>query len=531
MRTFLSFWLTLIVSAIAFGTEPILPQIKQATVFRHGCHVVRVAQVPLRTGTQEIVFGGFGAGFDINSVQVKPSSTTRIVSISFENNFLNPLEKKPEYKALINDMKAITLKYQQEEVILESLTAEQDLLLANKVVGGTEAGLNPEFLTRVADVYRTRLPEIKNKIILSRLTLEVIGEQKQKIEQQIADMQTKHPQQESLEVHVTVDASLGGTQPIELSYFHQSAGWSTAYDLRVKSLTEPIELTNKGLVWQTTGEDWSQVSLRVSTGSPSRQMQPSLLSTLQLDYQLLYAEMYGISSQKMDVSNMRTSAPTQKRSEISAEGPIASVRENLTFLEYQLAGFSTLLSTPKTTTFELDNQTIKAEYKYHVVPKRDKFAFLQAYISNWQEYNLSDGEMSIFFEGTFVGKNQFNPRQVKDTLALSLGPDIAVQVKRENIKEKCKTGTLFGKSSKDVAVRIVIRNNKPNPINITILDQIPVSVQESIEIDVEQLSGGDLEKETGIITWNETINTGQSATKEIAYRVKYQKGKTIGEVD
>jgi uncharacterized protein (TIGR02231 family) len=530
---FSSILLVFFVQLGLYAADPILPSIKQVTVFRSGSQIVRTTQVPLSTGVQELVFSGFGAGFSLESVQIKPSTSVRIVSISFESNFLNPLEKKPEYKALINDQKAILSKFYQEQIIRESLQSELDLLLANKQVGGTESGLNPESLTRVAEIYRMRLPEIRNKILQSDVLLGQINEQQEKINQQLEDMQGKHPQQQNLEIHVTVEANASGTQPFEISYFHPSAGWATAYDLRVKSLTNPVELTNRAQVWQSTGEDWKQIELTVSTGSPSRQMKPSVLAPYQIDFvDPMLAETYGSrNSEKMFKESSINSRPSASTTKDDFNLNQVGVRENLTFLEYQLPGRANLNSTQKPSTFELENHKIPAEFKYHVVPKRDQYAFLQAYISNWQDYNLSEGEMSIFFEGTFVGKNYFNPRQVLDTLALSLGPDIAVQVKRERIAEKCKTATLFGKSSKDVAFRIKIRNNKPNPINLTIQDQIPVSVQNTLEVEVDQLSGGDLNNESGIVTWNVDLPSAQSVTKEVSYTVKYPKGKRISATD
>jgi hypothetical protein len=58
--------------------------------------------------------------------------------------------------------------------------------------------------------------------------------------------------------------------PLELEYFIPGARWKPAYDLHFASATGQIRIETAGVVEQTTGEDWTDVALLLSTARPGR---------------------------------------------------------------------------------------------------------------------------------------------------------------------------------------------------------------------------------------------------------------------
>ena len=45
-----------------------------------------------------------------------------------------------------------------------------------------------------------------------------------------------------------------------------------------------------------------------------------------------------------------------------------------------------------------------------------------------------------------------------------------------------------------------LKNNKTAAIEVTLIDQVPLSTVDEMEVEVDELSGGSLNKETGL--WN-----------------------------
>ena len=70
------------------------------------------------------------------------------------------------------------------------------------------------------------------------------------------------------EIVVVVEAFDATKAEFDLSYFVSSAGWTPSYDLKVEQLNQPINLKYKASVFQSTGEDWNNIKLTLSTGDP-----------------------------------------------------------------------------------------------------------------------------------------------------------------------------------------------------------------------------------------------------------------------
>jgi uncharacterized protein (TIGR02231 family) len=212
----------------------------------------------------------------------------------------------------------------------------------------------------------------------------------------------------------------------------------------------------------------------------------------------------------------------------SKEIPLPVVRvENAISAEFEIKTPYTVLSENKTTTAELERYSIPAEYEYYCVPKADKDAFLLANISGWEQYSLLEGEANIFFENTFTGKTILDVRYVGDTLSISLGRDKNVSIQREKVKEYTSRKFLGNKTETTRDWKITLKNNKRQPVSISLFDQIPVSTTQEIEVTPEILSGGTLNRENGEVKWKVTLSPSQKSEIELKYKVKYPKEKTL----
>jgi uncharacterized protein (TIGR02231 family) len=175
----------------------------------------------------------------------------------------------------------------------------------------------------------------------------------------------------------------------------------------------------------------------------------------------------------------------------------------------------------------MEEYALPAQYEYYCAPKADKDVFLLANIADWEQYNLLEGEANIFFENTFVGKTILDVRYVSDTLNISLGRDKSVTVQREKVKDYTTKKFLSSKAEVTRDWKITVKNNKSQPINMVLFDQIPVSTVQEIEVTTEQLSGGELNKESGEVKWKFTLPPAKKNELELMYKVKYPKDRAL----
>ena len=136
------------------------------------------------------------------------------------------------------------------------------------------------------------------------------------------------------------------------------------------------------------------------------------------------------------------------------------------------------------------------------------------------------GESNIYFKGTFVGKAYIDPANANDTLDLSLGRDKAINVKREQIKD-FKKSSISGNEELTKAYEITVVNTKKQAIDIVIEDQVPISQNGDLTVDVQEISGANLDAQTGKLTWKINIPPGASIKKEIRFVAKFPKKKRI----
>lgn len=237
---------------------------------------------------------------------------------------------------------------------------------------------------------------------------------------------------------------------------------------------------------------------------------------------------HGIQKKSNVVGSVATigNSPKQKATPAPIPVPVAQV-ENKTSIEFEIKTPYTIPSGNENTVVEMENYSLPVEFEYYSVPKINKQAFLQAKIADWEQYNLLEGETNIFFENTYVGKTILDVRFVTDTLDVSLGTDKNVLVQRERIENYKARKGIGSKNEETRAWKITVKNNKKQPLSFTLLDQIPVSTLEEIEVTTEELSQGKLDSKTGEIKWLLELQPGEKKEIELRYKIRYPKGKTL----
>lgn len=198
-----------------------------------------------------------------------------------------------------------------------------------------------------------------------------------------------------------------------------------------------------------------------------------------------------------------------------------------TNVEFEVAKPFSMVSENKPLEVKLLTYEIPAEFRYYSVPKIDRAAYLWAYIPEWEMYNLLDGEANVYFENTYTGSTLIDTRTAIDTLKLSLGVDKAITVKRDKVKELTKK-QLIGSSKEETRTwKITVKNNKNQGISIVIQDQIPVSVNEEIKVNVLESSGAVINPENGEVKWLLNLPAGEYKELTLSYSVRFPKSRNL----
>ena len=138
-----------------------------------------------------------------------------------------------------------------------------------------------------------------------------------------------------------------------------------------------------------------------------------------------------------------------------------------------------------------------------------------------------DAEGTVYFDGAYVGQTTIQHIITNDTMNLSLGKDDRIKVQRTKLNEFTGSNLFGNTKEKTCSYNIAVKNTKKEAITITIEEQIPLSQNKDITVNTIELSGGELNTTTGLVTWKIKLQPGESITKKFTYSVKYPKDKIV----
>lgn len=183
----------------------------------------------------------------------------------------------------------------------------------------------------------------------------------------------------------------------------------------------------------------------------------------------------------------------------------------------------------KEQSIDLQTKETPAEYKYYCAPKLDTETYLLAEISDWQNLNLLSGKANITYDGTYVGESYIDANSTHAKLTLTLGTDKRVAVKREKLQDYSSTKFLGNDVKQVFTYKLTVKNNQTKPVKMVLKDQYPRSTQKNIEVELlkDTTPWTANKEETGVITWEETLQAGETKVYQISYSVKYPKGSNL----
>jgi uncharacterized protein (TIGR02231 family) len=451
--------------------------------------------------------------------------------VNQQNNYLQNLEDSPEVKSIRSQIETLQIKVEDETIALSSLQEKEDFLIANRAILIKETTFSLEQLKNVMDLYTNNMDLISLTRLKKQRLIKDYNKQISALQKQVTDKLGRQ-QLPSGEILVTVTTEKQVTGKLAFSYVVSNAGWYPSYDIRVDDIKNPVSIFYKANVFQSSGVEWKDVRLSFSNATPWIAGDIPVLNPWFVDFY------YPVRIRGMATGTQRSEA--QKSSNV-ADASLMVVEEKAmesapVMVEKQVGQTAILfdISVPysiqsdgKVQTIEIQRVSAPADYKYVALPKLSPLAYLTANITDWAKLSLQSGETTLYFENSFVGKSTLNVNQLKDTLTISLGTDNSILVKREKRKDFTSKKLIGSNRTDTYSFLLTIRNNKSNPVEITLNDQIPISSNSGINVDPVELSGGKLDQQTGEIKWDLDLKPQETKQIVFTYSVKYPKDKTV----
>ncbi|MEJ8816523.1 DUF4139 domain-containing protein [Lacibacter sp. H407] len=280
---FLLYVLPITVVAQSVKRVPVETKMEQVTVFTKGAQVKRTVKQSISAGKQEIVFTGISTDIEKQSVQVKADGRLTILSVRVQRDYLKEQEVREEIKTTQEKFFQLNDKISLTSKVLEVFKQEEAMLIKNQQIAGSTVTLKPEELRQSLDFQRTRLTEVLKQELTLQKEIEEMNKERNKLSNQLAEMSRKIDLSTN-EIVILVDVKETATVPFEITYLVQKAGWYPTYNIRVKDVVSKLQLEMNANVYQTSGENWNNIKLVLSTGNPNDNNSKPLINPWFISY-------------------------------------------------------------------------------------------------------------------------------------------------------------------------------------------------------------------------------------------------------
>ena len=266
--------------------------------------------------------------------------------------------------------------------------------------------------------------------------------------------------------------------------------------------------------------DWKDVKLKLSTANPNQGAEKPQMEAWNLDQHYVDDEL----NSNVFANTIVYSAKGKKGIADSVISYKEVVVEELS-AEFDIPTPYSILSDSKPYTVEVTSFVLPAKYEHFCIPKMEKEAFLVAKITGWNDLNLVSGPASVYFNGNYIGQSTINTNNITDTLMLSLGRDKKITTTRSK-RADSKDHQIIGNNTKETFLHeTLVRNNRETAITIEIQDQVPISDNKDVSVDLTEITNATYDKVTGKLIWKLLLQPGDTKMLKLGYIVKSPKGQ------
>lgn len=510
------------VVAIVLAT-PVFAQeggrITKVMLYPGSATVERAAQVA--AGQARVELTGLPANFDARTLRVEADPGIRIGEIAVRDvarqNAMSPRESELEAKIQ-------ALKDRQAELDVQVKTAElvRDFLTSMNTVPAPEKGRAPAIDPKSIPVV---LESLRKGGADAYGTIQRVAVQKRTLDRQIAALERdltriKGSARDSRTLAISVAASSAGA--LRASYQVTNAGWRPAYRASLDSSSSRVELERTATVTQRTGEDWSGVSLRLSTGQPRAAaiIDPPTWQLVILSPQ---------ANELRDATAQASAAPARRMEGRAEKAQVITELQTEYTTEFDVSGKVDIAADGRQVNVSLTRQWVPVTQKVRVVPRRDRSGMVTAEAERPEGVWLP-GDVQLYRDGAYIGSTYWQA-QAKDKLMLPFGRDDRLTVTVNRITNRTgKAGIVGQRHERQIADQYTVTSRHKTPVELLVLEPSPVAVSDQISVDAvfePKTKVQNWEDRRGVVAWERVLAPGETLKFAADYTITYPKEVTV----
>lgn len=519
--------------------------IDTVTVYPDGATVTRVISLDLASGDSTLVARDFPLSLDPSSLRVEGEAGAKLTIGTID-------ARPPKAAAPANlpelDKRIEALRDQRADLqgAIDSANARRKF--ADHFAEASPAGLGDKGEARPIAEWRAAFAAVAEEFATADAAIRDATRKQREIDRQIAQLEAERSAKppSKLEVRIDVASAAATKATLRVTYAVRNARWVPLYDARLdtgaKDRKPQLELVRRAEVTQSTGEDWSNVTLGVSTVRIGRGGSAPELNSLVAQYPHVPKPLaLGTAS------DLARPAPMTRQAQSPAMAKIAEAAESRERADEQQAvaeigdfqatfkipGRISLGAAEGAKSLRIASMTVPADLAVRAAPVMDPTAFLEASFKQTDDTSLLPGKVAIYRDGTFVGRGKITASAKDDIVRLGFGADDKVRIERAVVKRNEGSAGLLVTTSKtdERSFKTTIRNGHDFPIKVAIEDQLPISENEDIVVEMlpssTQPTASNIRDRRGVLEWSFDARPGEVKDINFAWRIRWPKDKSM----
>jgi uncharacterized protein (TIGR02231 family) len=507
------------------------------TLYPEGATITREVSFTAPAGAYDLILADLPRGTPLASARVSVEGA-RMGGITTRTDYVPPrdVSEPPELQAARAEVARLEEALRRARADIEDIRLQAEAARARADFldriggGGGMAGLDVETLRALRDMIGTEslaarqdAAEARRRAAAAARGLEDQEEALEAARQAVEALVPEDLARAMLGVAVTADAETDGRMTV--TYTIPDAGWQPLYDLHLSRESETLRIERGAFVRQSTGENWRDVALTLSTQRPSGQIEPGQIWP--------WIPRIGDPEEIRPMTTGDGGAAQLSRASPKTDSPeMARPRFDGLTVSYEYPSSVDVASGADRVRLMLGTIEADAEIAAKAVPMVDETAYVTARFTNdTREVLLPTPEARFFLDGSYVGQRNIDLIAAGAEAEMAFGPVDGLRVSRRvQDRGEGEQGIIRRSSRLTENVVIEVENLTDAAWPLRVIDRVPVSEQDALDISWQadpSPSEQDVDGERGILAWEFDLPAGDTRTIRLDTELTWPEDKVL----
>ena len=533
--------------ACAFADQiPASSRIAQVTIYATGARVVREVTFDAPAGTHDLTLDDLPPEIaDGTGMRVLPGAGVTVGAYALTADGIPTADPRRSNAQTTADDRVKVLEGQERNALaaIDTINTKVEAVEAQaaflRTLGTGDGGVGlatPQALQDIAAMIGTQTAQIATTRAAALAERRQAEADLTRLQTDLAAAREAHAMLTSdgpataTVLRLSLATTTAGPGTLQVAYYIGNAFWTPVYDIDLARTEGRITVTRGVVVQQATGEDWTDVNLTLSTARPGQQAAPS---TLYPDLRRIEPEVQKEARGASDSMMAGAPAPADAMMPPGISGFLSTA--NAAFVGdtvvYNYGLPVTLASGVETLRLSLGTIDLTPKIRAIAVPRLDKTAYLEATATNTTDEILLPGQAMLLRDGALIAEMTLDTIAPGVEFTLSFGPIEGLRLSRTlPIRAEAETGILSTSSQIEETATLKIENVTAEAWDLRVLDQVPYSEQEDLEITYTadpEPTETKVEGVRGHLAWDLTLPAGETREIRLDHLIRWPEGMVL----